>query len=114
MIIWRGKGLLVIASVIIAAVITTSFFPLLNLDMTYKTPYRIQGLTTTLLAALLNYLLTKKFISTKVRVFIDEETGERIPIKDGSHLFFIPNRYWTWIIVIIGLLLTFVSSSLLK
>ena len=111
MIIWNGKGLLVIAAAIFGSLAVSTIFGLLHIDTSQKVMYILQGLLMTALSAFFNYLFTRYFISNKVKNYIDEDTGERIQIRDGSSLFFIPNRYWTWIIAIGGSVITFVSSN---
>lgn len=111
MIIWRGKGGLVFLSAIIGGMVTSLLFSFLPIDTGYKAGYILEGMTMTAIIAVTNYLFTKKFVSEKIKTFIDEETGERIQIKDGSSLFFIPNKYWTWIILIFGIIITISSSS---
>ena len=58
-----------------------------------------------ILAAAVNYLLTKKFVSNQVRYMIDEETGQRIALRDRSSFMFIPNSLLdmdlcNWIILV--------------
>lgn len=112
MIIWRGKGGLVVLSAFLGIYITTLIFGLLPIDTSYRAGYILQGIVGVALSALINYLFTKKFVSEKLKSFIDEETGERILVKDGSSLFFIPNKYWTWIILVIGIMIVIGSSSI--
>ncbi|MGY3777678.1 hypothetical protein [Isobaculum melis] len=112
MIIWRGKGGLVVLSVFLGVYITTVIFGLLPVDTSYRAGYILQGIVGVGLATLFNYLFTKKFVSDTLKTFIDEETGERIQIKDGSSLFFIPNKYWTWLILTIGIFIVIGSSSI--
>ncbi|MGX7265019.1 hypothetical protein [Enterococcus crotali] len=111
MIIWQGKGGLVFLSLILGAMVTTVIFGFLPIDTGYKAGYILEGVVMTVVVAVVNHLFTKKFISDNVKIFIDEETGERIQVKDRSSLFFIPNKYWTWIILVFGIILTISSSS---
>ncbi|MBP2621687.1 hypothetical protein ACVRXQ_07650 [Streptococcus panodentis] len=101
MIIWRGKGLLVILAIIGGgfAGITLSDFILQGSTTAFSMILRCIILILT--TSGLNFLLTKWFISKEVRILIDEKTGERIEYRDRSSLFFIPNRYWTWIIAVV-------------
>lgn len=114
MIIWIGKGGLVFLSLILGVLITIlvlSFLPSDPLADGYKIWYILKGIITTIVVALINYLFTNKFISEEIKVYIDEKTGEKIQVKDASHLFFIPNKYWNWIILIFGVIITIGSSS---
>ncbi len=112
MIIWRGKGLLVLLAIFLGATVTSVIFAFIPVNTGYKSGYLLQGVLMTLIVAVINLIFTKHFISQEIKVYIDEETGDRILIKDGSHLFFIPNRYWTWIIIIFGVIITIGSSSI--
>ena len=111
LIIWKGKGLLVILALILGLIINSVFSNIFSLNTQYKLGFILYGIIITLLVALINYILTKKFVSTEVRTFIDEETGERIQVKDGSSFFFIPNKYWTFIILVLGILFTISEST---
>lgn len=111
MIIWKGKGLLVILALILGLIINSVFSNIFYLNTQYKFGFILYGIIITLLVAFINYILTKKFISSEVRIFIDEETGERIQVKDGSSFFFIPNKYWTFIILVLGILFTISEST---
>lgn len=110
-IVWRGKGPLVFLSIFLGSFLVVQIFDFLPIDTSYRPGFILQGIIVTGAIAFINYSFTKKFISDRVRVFIDEETGEKIPVKDNSSLFFIPNKYWTWLILIGGLLLTFGAST---
>lgn len=106
MIIWRGKGTLVILSLVIGIGITNVFLGNFIGNLSDRTYSVLETLVSTVLISGSNYLLTKKFVSDKVQFLVDEETGERVHLKDSSSLFFIPNKYWTWIILVIGLIAT--------
>ncbi|PIO82008.1 hypothetical protein BSQ37_09685 [Pediococcus damnosus] len=54
-----------------------------------------------LAAAGVNYLLCRWFVSTEKRIYVDEQTGQRVEVSDNSSLFFIRNRIWTYIFAIL-------------
>ncbi|MGX7132604.1 hypothetical protein [Enterococcus songbeiensis] len=105
MIIWREKGGLVLLALIIGSVLGYWFINRLPLGDSNPIIFFIEGLFTTLLTAGINYFLTKRYISDEVQTHVNEQTGERVQVKDRSSLFFIPNNYWTWIFLIFGLVL---------
>ncbi|MCL2114519.1 hypothetical protein [Lactococcus protaetiae] len=108
--IWRGKGSLVILSlflgVLLSAIIATM---LLKLPTGSKTMNVVLCLLIAIFSSAFNYLFEKRFVSKKVKYFIDEETGERIKVSENPTLFFISNKYWTWIFLV-GFLVTALIS----
>ena len=84
-------------------------YSFLHLNVNKSTDSIILGCKLGILAAAVNYLLTKKFVSDQVRYLIDEETGQRIALRDRSSFMFIPNRYWTWIFAVTCILVSFVA-----
>ena len=109
MIVWRGKGLLVPLALMIGGALANMIYSFLHLNVNKSTDSIILGCMLGILAAAVNYLLTKKFVSDQVRYLIDEETGQRIAFRDRSSFMFIPNRYWTWIFAIGFILVSFVD-----
>ena len=109
MIVWRGKGLLVPLAFILGGTLTNIIFMALHLNVTNRTDSIILGCMMGIFSAAINYLLTKKFVSDQVRYMIDEETGQRIALRDRSSFMFIPNRYWTWIFAVTCILVSFVA-----
>ncbi|MDC2865105.1 hypothetical protein [Bacillus sp. BP-3] len=114
MIIWRGKGMLVALAFILGFMINAILFSFLQVNMEDKAGFILQGIFSTISIAMINYFFTKKFISDDVRIFVDEKTGERVQIKDKSSLFFIPNKYWTWIILVLGVVIIINVSAQLS
>ena len=109
MIVWRGKGLLVPLAFIIGAFLMNFVYSLLHLDINKRTDSIIFGCIWGLFSAVVNYLLTKKYVSDQVRYMIDEATGQRIAFRDRSSFMFIPNRYWTWIFATTCILVSLVA-----
>lgn len=94
MLVWRRKGLLVPLAGFLGALLSGAVaglgFPetIRNFVMWF-----VWGLT----AAGINYLFCRWFISTKKKTYIDGETGQIVEVGDGSSLFFIKNRVWTYV-----------------
>ncbi|SFK08442.1 MULTISPECIES: hypothetical protein [unclassified Bacillus (in: firmicutes)] len=114
MIFWRGKGMLVVLAWILGIIINTILFSILQVDTEHNPGFIFNGIFATIFIAMINYFFTKKFISDDVRTLVDEKTGERVQIKDNSSLFFIPNKYWTWIILVLGVVLVINVSTQLS
>ncbi|MED1107708.1 hypothetical protein [Bacillus paramycoides] len=114
MLIWRGKGLLVVLALILGGFISGIFSSILKVDTLHNPGFILNGILCTIFIAMSNYFFTKKFISDSVRTLVDEKTGERIQIRDNSALFFIRNKYWTWIILVLGVGLTITVSAQLS
>ena len=112
MIVWRGKGLLVVLALFIGGAVSNLAIYVLQFNATNRVHGFLMGIMFSLFTAATNYLLTKKFVSDEVRYLIDEETGQRIAYRDSSSFMFIPNRYWTWIFLglsLIPLLVSFIN-----
>lgn len=114
MIIWRGKGLLVVLALILGGMINGILFNILKVNTLHNPGFIFNGILCTIFIAMINYFFTKKFISDSIRTLVDEKTGERVQINDSSALFFIRNKYWTWIILVIGVGLTITVSAQLS
>lgn len=55
------------------------------------------------LAALAIWLLANHLEGGEAQVFIEKSTGREIQVKgDAGSLFFVPTRYWAYIIVAVG------------
>ena len=59
-------------------------YSFLHLNVNKSTDSIILGCMLGILAAAVNYLLTKKFVSDQVPHMIDEATGQRIAFRDRS------------------------------
>ncbi|WP_459500495.1 hypothetical protein [Bacillus sp. C1] len=114
MIIWRGKGMLVVLAFILGIMISGILFSILQVNTEHNPGFILNGIFSTICIAMINYFFTKKFISDDVRTLVDEKTGERVQIKDNSALFFIRNKYWTWIILVLGVVLVINVSAQLS
>lgn len=65
-IIWKGRGPLVILSMFLGSMIVLQSFSFLSIDTSRKSNFIFQGIVMTVLITLINYLLTKKFVSNKM------------------------------------------------
>lgn len=103
MIIWSGWGILV---VMFAAI---GFFLGVGIGAAIPAEENIQMAAGFLIAGLLSGGATMVFARSREnkpgRTFIDEQTGQRIEVRPSAgSLFFIPTRYWAFILPGIGLL----------
>ena len=76
MIIWSGKGLLVLLAFGLGILIGGDLAKALATQVYFSSAAQMKGVER-LVAAVLNFVLSKLLVS------------------DGSSLFFIPNKYWT-------------------
>jgi len=108
MIIWRGKGLLVFLSMLIGGSTGGTMVNLVLKDGITSTSTRyLYAFIMMIFTAGANYVITKLFVPNQEQVVVDEETGEKVTYRNRSSLFFIPNRYWTWIFVAFWILFAF-------
>jgi hypothetical protein len=102
MIVWRGWGILVVV---------LSFAPLLLVQVLgdavlgqgYFGAHRWPKFVALVLAALLVWTFARILDSRPGRVVVDPETGERITLGGGDHLFFVPVRYWAVLLLLAGI-----------
>ena len=111
MIIWRGFGILVgiagFIGFILAELITRGFT---NSD-TYYQAHTAPRLGGALLGAALAFGVVKILeMWEKPRIVIDKATGREMVLRRGDSLFFIPVRFWPYIIFGIGVVVAFVSE----
>lgn len=109
MLIWRGKGLIVILEIIVASLMVVPLIAVWGLSARWTSA--MDCVFSGLIAALINRWFAARFIDRRQRVFIDEETGQRVVFRDGSALFFIPVWVWTWIMGIGGVLFAIVNLT---
>ncbi|MDR0899848.1 MAG: hypothetical protein LBM27_05780 [Lactobacillaceae bacterium] len=100
MIIWRGKGPLVLLAVLVGALVGGIFQGFLGMHGIGRTVATAIGVVA---ATAANWYFSEHWISKEVRTMVDQKTGQSFEYRDRSSLFFIPNKYWTYIIFFIGL-----------
>jgi hypothetical protein len=102
-VIWRGWGILVIPIAALAFFLATA----IKQEAGIQSP-ALSGVVYVLssgLAALGIWLFAQKIESQPGRVLIDKNTGREFEVrKNAGSLFFIPTRYWSYIVVAIGAL----------
>ena len=105
-IIWRGWGILVIPLAIIGAIPGLAVavgFKALNIPDTWIIP--IASLVATLGSFAAIWYTAKGLSSGPTRRLVDPQTGEQFVIRrDAGSLFFIPMRFWAYMVLTVGLL----------
>ena len=103
MIIWSGYGLLVALAYFLGLMV---YFFINGLLVTHDYFVQSDGwfmVMVFLISAGINYIFTKKLVPPSNRqVLVDKQTGKRMVFEDKSSLFFIQNKYWTFIFLAVG------------
>lgn len=108
MIVWSGWGILVVVfaalGLIAGVAIAEGVAPLLGLaDATKQGAGFIIG---GLIGAVATFFFARWREGGEARVFVDEATGQRIEVRPSAgSLFFIPTRYWPWIVLGVSVLM---------
>lgn len=102
MLIWSGWGICVILIAVLGMFVGISAGDALETALlpgygpAHAAGYAIGGL----LAASGVYFFARWRESGEGRILIDEASGQRIEVRPSAgSLFFIPTRYWTWILL---------------
>jgi len=104
MIVWSGWGIMVAIITVVAFVIGIMAGTATGLP--YNLATGIGYLITGAIAGGGLFLLTRVIESKPGRVFIDEQTGQRIEVGNSAgSFFFIPTRLWTFIVPVLSLVL---------
>lgn len=115
MIVWSGWGLMVVVIAVIGVIVGSSASEALGqtFGVAYGPAQSVGMIIGGLLAASGIFLFAKWRESGEGRVFIDEATGQRVDVRPSAgSLFFIPTRFWTWIVLAIAVLLAFSEWSM--
>jgi hypothetical protein len=103
-IIWRGWGLVVLPVAFVAFSIGVGV-----IEGTHIAPGVLSGLVCVVagaLAGLAIWAIAHHIESEPGRVFIEQATGRQVVFKrSAGSLFFIPTRYWAFIVVGLGVLI---------
>ncbi len=110
MLIWKGKGLLVILAGWLGILGGGQLALLLAGRISFLTPNSMLAINL-FSAAVMNFLFCRLFVSDSERVLVDRNTGQEYLFRDDSSLFFIPNRYWTYILLAAGVWVLLVQSK---
>ncbi|MBS9773601.1 MAG: hypothetical protein KGV59_00370 [Tenacibaculum sp.] len=103
MIIWSGRGFLLVLVLFASFVFCGFVLPPEMAKYIFVFSAYITGL--------FGWFFGKKWNIKNERNLIDEETGERIKIRNQHTLFWIPMQYWGIIFLILGTVLLFFSIS---
>jgi hypothetical protein len=100
-IVWRGWGIVVVPIAFVAFALAVAV-----VEQAHIGPGAISGLVFVAasgLGALGIWLIAHRIESEPGRVFIEKQTGREIVVRrSAGSLFFIPTRYWSFIVVGIG------------
>jgi len=111
MIIWRGFGIFVGIAGFIGFILAELLTRSLTESDTYYQAHAAPRLGGAVLGAALAFGAVKILeIWEKPRTVIDQATGREIILRRGDSLFFIPVRFWPYIILGIGVVVAFVPE----
>ncbi len=96
MIIWHGKGILVLVFSAFAFFVAALIVKLMNLQPPYiAVAYGV----TEIPAGAAIWMFARRIESGPDRVFIDKASGQEISVRPSAgSLFFIPTRYWAFVL----------------
>src|SRR5215208_6698883 len=102
MIIWSGWGWLVPAVVFIVSLVVQVIAKAASgQDQIYQEQPWLFA-TSTLLAGVIVWFLARYFDKKQGRVVIDKQTGQEMLLKSSDSFFFVPMRFWVFILPVIG------------
>lgn len=110
MILWSGKGYLVIVMALAAilAVNLATDYVLFQPGYYKATGWpKLMGLC---LAALPTWWLGVHLNRAKGKVLIDPETGREVILPNNHSLFFLPMQYWAFVLVAFGIVMFFTGQ----
>ena len=109
MIVWQGFGFLV-AVVSFAILVATQFATgVLTKDESYYGTHGWPKLLALWLAAAAVYALARYFDSRPGKVMIEKETGREVHLRRSHSLFFVPMKYWPYVLVVLGIVFFFMD-----
>jgi hypothetical protein len=112
MLVWEGQGLLVIAAVVICFAIVKITSNILFGNDYFESNIWLQIATvfaSGILIKKVDVYLTKRS-EKEAKTYIDTDTDEKFEVKESHSLFWIPTKYWSHIVVVVGLALVFYIS----
>jgi hypothetical protein len=96
MIIWSGWGILVLVFGIVGLVVGIPVGTVIAADE--NTAMAISVICAGLAMGLGSFLFARQMEKGTGRVYIDEQTGQRIVVgRSAGSLFFVPVRYWAYV-----------------
>ena len=109
MIVWQGFGFLV-AVVGIAILAATEYaVRVITKNEVYYQAHGWPKLLGLWLAAAAIYGIARYFDSRPGKVVIEKDTGREVVLKQAHSLFFIPMKYWTYVLIVLGVVLLLVN-----
>ena len=109
MLIWTGWGWLVPVIVFVVSLLTqVTSQEVTGQDQIYQEQPWLFAMST-LVSGGIVWFLAKYFDKKKGRVVIDKETGQEIMLRSSDALFFVPLRFWAFILPVIGIVYAFVD-----
>ncbi|GHV61604.1 hypothetical protein FACS1894195_2380 [Bacteroidia bacterium] len=103
MIVWSGRGFLIVLVFIACMFLGVSIFPKDMADYAFV----FAGL----LSAIFSWFAGIAWNTKNDRVVTDDKTGQKILIKGGGHnLFWIPMQYWGIILTVLSIIILFQNS----
>jgi hypothetical protein len=110
MIIWQGFGFLVaVVGIGILALTEYAVRAITNNDF-YFPSHGWPKLVGLWLAAAAVYGLARYFDSRPGKVVIEKATGREFVLRKRHSLFFVPMKYWTYILLVLGVVFLFVDD----
>jgi len=103
MLIWSGKGILVVLFAIAGVFVGVYISGLTGWESQEPPPFGL-GFGLIMAAAGTFFLARQADNPARRRMLVDPVTNEHFVVKDRSSLFFIPLRFWTYILVVLGVL----------
>lgn len=102
MIIWNGKGYLVLVIVFLCSLLTELVVEYFTNDDTFYQTSPIPLAAMFLGSGLIIWTIGRNSKRNGKRVLLDKETGEEVELNKKDHLFFIPMEYWGVILVLLS------------
>jgi len=103
-IVWRGKGGLVILIVIAACVLMNMLTVSMFHDNDYFQNHGWPKLAALWVAGLSCWLLGNHLNKKPARIMIDKATGQEITLRPDHSLFFLKMEYWACVLFVLGLI----------
>jgi hypothetical protein len=111
MIIWRGFGILVAIAGFIGFIVAELITRGITNSDTYYQAHSLPRLGGAVLGAVLAFGAVKLLkMWDKPRIVIDKATGREMVLRRGDSLFFVPARFWPYIIFVIGVVVAFINE----
>jgi hypothetical protein len=95
MVIWQGRGGTTALFIVVSIILVT----LLNDWTGHRVPDWMTYFAMAIPAAAANALFVVPYARTDRRTVIDKETGQEAELRGSHTLFWIPVKYWTFIIL---------------